>query len=152
MVSHLSTRLGIPAHSPIIPLVIGPEAATMAAARQLLAQGFHVGAIRPPTVPAGTCRLRISLSAGHTLRDVDDLIEAVRRLGLTFTPLTHLMSHPPWTEEWGEEQRRLDVEEDKEMAGGCQGDGGRAVGGRGQSGGLPLTESQQQGGVVRSRL
>eukprot|EP00775_Hariotina_reticulata_P014116 gene14116-14245_t len=62
----VSEALGVPAASPIIPLVVGSEEAALALSRQLLQQGYHVPAIRPPTVPAGTSRLRISLSSGHT--------------------------------------------------------------------------------------
>lgn len=79
----------------------GPEAETMAAARQLLAAGFHVGAIRPPTVPAGTCRLRVSLSAAHTFADIDDLADAILGCRLRFAaPLAHLLLPPPWSREW----------------------------------------------------
>lgn len=69
--------LGVPAGSPIVPVVIGGEAATMAATASLLERGFHVPGIRPPTVPPGTSRLRISLSAAHSTGDVDALAVAV---------------------------------------------------------------------------
>jgi 8-amino-7-oxononanoate synthase len=72
--------LGVQAQSPIIPVVIGGEAETMAVCTALLGRGFHVPGIRPPTVPAGTSRLRISLSAGHSTSDVDELISAVREV------------------------------------------------------------------------
>jgi 8-amino-7-oxononanoate synthase len=68
------------AESPIVPVVIGEAAAAMAASEQLLAEGFLVTAIRPPTVPAGTARLRITFSAGHSEVDVAALAEAVRRV------------------------------------------------------------------------
>jgi hypothetical protein len=110
-VARLSARLGVPAHSPVIPLVIGPEAATMEAAQKLLAAGFHVGAIRPPTVPAGTCRLRVSLSAAHSARDVDALADAIVNScgGAEFTPLPHLTTRPPWSAEWHAQQDALDA-------------------------------------------
>ncbi|MBO0806709.1 MAG: 8-amino-7-oxononanoate synthase [Actinobacteria bacterium] len=56
-----------PGHpSPIIPVVLGDESSAAAAARALLARGLLVPAIRPPTVPAGTSRLRVALSAAHS--------------------------------------------------------------------------------------
>ena len=68
------------AESPIVPVVIGEAAAALAASERLLEQGFLVIAIRPPTVPAGTARLRITFSAGHSEADVEALAEAVRGL------------------------------------------------------------------------
>ncbi len=56
-----------PGHpSPIVPIVLGSEAAALAAARALLDHGIHIPAIRPPTVPKGTSRLRLTLSAAHS--------------------------------------------------------------------------------------
>ena len=68
--------------SPIIPLVVGSEEAALGAAEQLQQQGFLVPAIRPPTVPAGTARLRVALSAAHTLDDVSALTRALARAGV----------------------------------------------------------------------
>jgi 8-amino-7-oxononanoate synthase len=68
--SLVRTRLGVPVTSPIIPLVVGSEAAALQLTQHLLLQGFHVPAIRPPTVPAGSSRLRVSLSAGHSVEQV----------------------------------------------------------------------------------
>ena len=50
-------------HSPIVPIIIGEDAQAAAIAEKLQAQGFDIRAIRPPTVPAGTARLRLSLNA-----------------------------------------------------------------------------------------
>ena len=64
-------------HTPIQPLVLGSEAAVLAAQRALGESGFLVVAIRPPTVPKGSARLRVTLSAAHTDAQVDQLIEAL---------------------------------------------------------------------------
>ena len=56
LVDRLGTRLRVPVESPIIPLVLGAESETMRAAGELLAMGFHVPPIRPPTVKPMTCR------------------------------------------------------------------------------------------------
>jgi 8-amino-7-oxononanoate synthase len=63
--------------SPIIPIVIGDEGGTIGAAQALLQRGILVPAIRPPTVPPLTSRLRITLSAAHTDAEVDLLVEAL---------------------------------------------------------------------------
>lgn len=63
--------------TPIQPVLLGqPEAATAASAT-LLERGFLVAAIRPPTVPAGSSRLRVTLSAAHEEKDVERLVEAL---------------------------------------------------------------------------
>jgi len=59
--------------TPIQPVLLGSPAAALAAQRQLAAAGYWVVAIRPPTVPAGSARLRITLSADHTEAQVDAL-------------------------------------------------------------------------------
>ena len=61
----------------IQPLVVGDNAAALAVAAALHAQGLWVPAIRPPTVPVGTARLRITLSAAHTEADVQRLVQAL---------------------------------------------------------------------------
>lgn len=66
------------AQSAIVPLVLGGATRTIEAGLTLREAGFLVAAIRPPTVPAGTSRLRIAFSAEHTERDVQDLADAVR--------------------------------------------------------------------------
>ncbi len=67
----------LPSTTPIQPVLIGDVARTLAASAALEARNILVPAIRPPTVPVGTSRLRISLSAVHTLRDVDELVSAL---------------------------------------------------------------------------
>ena len=63
--------------SAIQPLVLGESARALAASRLLESRGFLVTAIRPPTVPAGSARLRITLSAAHEEAQVDGLIAAL---------------------------------------------------------------------------
>ncbi len=72
--SHLASA------TPIQPLIIGGNAEVMAAAQALEAQGLWVTAIRAPTVPVGTARLRITLSAAHTHDDVARLLAALGQL------------------------------------------------------------------------
>jgi len=64
--------------SPIVPLLLGEAEAALKAARLLEEEGFLVVAIRPPTVPAGTARLRLTFTAQHPDRDVARLAEVVR--------------------------------------------------------------------------
>ena len=67
----------LPSTSAIQPLVLGEPEQALAVSERLLAEGFLVGAIRPPTVPAHSARLRITLSAGHRPEDVDRLLESL---------------------------------------------------------------------------
>jgi 8-amino-7-oxononanoate synthase len=67
----------MPSSTPIQPVLIGDSAAAVALADELAVQGLLVPAIRPPTVPRGTARLRVSLSADHTLEDVERLVTAL---------------------------------------------------------------------------
>ena len=73
---------GLRAVSPIVPIPVGDEGAALAASAQLLRRGFHVPAIRPPTVPPGTARLRVALSAAHSERDVRELAAALQEVGV----------------------------------------------------------------------
>ncbi|MFM2130667.1 MAG: hypothetical protein RL477_2213 [Pseudomonadota bacterium] len=78
-----ASALGLPeAQSAVVPLVLGEEARALAASAQLAERGFLVTAIRPPTVPAGTSRLRFTFSAAHSDEDVEDLLAAVAAIGL----------------------------------------------------------------------
>lgn len=65
--------------TPIQPLLLGEERRALAVSARLLEAGYLVSAIRPPTVPAGTCRLRITLSAAHTEHQVEGLLDALSR-------------------------------------------------------------------------
>ncbi|MBI2717059.1 MAG: 8-amino-7-oxononanoate synthase [Rhizobiales bacterium] len=72
-------RAGLPdALSPIVPVVIGEEEATLAASRLLADEGFLAAAIRPPTVPAGTARLRLTFTAQHPDDAIERLADIVR--------------------------------------------------------------------------
>ncbi|MDB5893098.1 MAG: 8-amino-7-oxononanoate synthase [Rhodoferax sp.] len=64
-------------HTAIQPLIVGSNEAALALAAALDAQGLWVAAIRPPTVPVGTARLRITLSAAHSAGDVQQLVDAL---------------------------------------------------------------------------
>jgi 8-amino-7-oxononanoate synthase len=66
------------AASPIVPLVLGDAERALALSEELEAAGFLVAAIRPPTVPEGTARLRFTFSAGHSEEQVRALANAVR--------------------------------------------------------------------------
>lgn len=63
--------------TPIQPILIGGSAQAMALSAELRQRGLLVGAIRPPTVPAGTARLRVTLSASHSEAQVDRLLAAL---------------------------------------------------------------------------
>jgi 8-amino-7-oxononanoate synthase len=65
--------------TPIQPVVLGSAAAALAAQRSLAQAGFWVVAIRPPTVPQGAARLRITLSAAHAESEVDELVACLAR-------------------------------------------------------------------------
>ena len=72
----------MPGHpSPIVPIVLGDERRTVAAAAALAEHGLLVPAIRPPTVPPGTSRLRVTVSATHTDAQVAVLIDGLAELG-----------------------------------------------------------------------
>ena len=70
----------LPSETPIQPLIIGPNAETVALSDALRERGILVPAIRPPTVPKGKARLRISLSAAHSVEDVECLAQALQEL------------------------------------------------------------------------
>jgi 8-amino-7-oxononanoate synthase len=61
----------------IQPIVIGSNQAVLQASHDLISQGIWISAIRSPTVPVNTARLRITLSAAHTSTDVDRLVQAL---------------------------------------------------------------------------
>ena len=65
----------------IIPVIIGPEDKTMDMSTKLLEYGVFVAGIRPPTVPPGTSRLRVTVMATHAQEDLDKALEAFERAG-----------------------------------------------------------------------
>ncbi|WP_104654845.1 8-amino-7-oxononanoate synthase [Ralstonia insidiosa] len=80
----LATRFGwqwMPSPTAIQPIVIGENAPALELAAALEREGIRIAAIRPPTVPAGTARLRITLSAAHTDDDIDRLARALEAAG-----------------------------------------------------------------------
>ncbi|MGY2049445.1 aminotransferase class I/II-fold pyridoxal phosphate-dependent enzyme [Methylobacterium sp. JK268] len=77
-----TARLGLPeAQSAVVPVRVGEAEAALGLSRALEARGFLVVAIRPPTVPAGTARLRVAFSAAHAEAEVDALAQALDDLG-----------------------------------------------------------------------
>ena len=61
-----------------MPVIVGDSQRAVALSQKLEAQGFLVGAIRPPTVPLGTSRLRVTFSAAHDDKDIHALATALR--------------------------------------------------------------------------
>lgn len=75
-----ATALGLPlasSQTPIQPLIVGDSARALALSEALMERGFWIGAIRPPTVPRGSARLRVTLSATHDESQVDTLLAAL---------------------------------------------------------------------------
>ena len=70
----------MPSDTAIQPVIIGANDEAMRVAAALYQQGYWVPAIRPPTVPAGTARLRVTLSAAHTEDDIAQLVSAIHQL------------------------------------------------------------------------
>ena len=68
---------------PIQPLIVGDAGAALKCSEALHGQGILVTAIRPPTVPAGTARLRITFSASHTEAHVDRLLDGLEKIFAT---------------------------------------------------------------------
>ncbi len=71
--------LGEP-ESPIVPIILGDDTATMDASLELEKAGYLVTPIRPPTVPQGTSRLRITFTAEHTMAQIEGLVDAISPL------------------------------------------------------------------------
>jgi 8-amino-7-oxononanoate synthase len=86
LIAHFKTgaqQLGLnlmPSDTPIQPILIGEASEATRLSNQLFAAGIHVTAIRPPTVPQGSARLRVTFSAAHSLHDVDELLHQLARI------------------------------------------------------------------------
>jgi glycine C-acetyltransferase len=65
----------------IVPIFVGPAETTMEFSRQLLEQGLFVQGIRPPTVPAGSCRLRCTIMATHETEELEQAAESILAVG-----------------------------------------------------------------------
>ncbi|MFN4282571.1 MAG: aminotransferase class I/II-fold pyridoxal phosphate-dependent enzyme [Alphaproteobacteria bacterium] len=78
-----TAALGLPeAQSAVVPVMLGEPKRALDAAAKLQEAGFMVVAIRPPTVPDGTSRLRVTFSAAHADADIEQLVAAMRKLGI----------------------------------------------------------------------
>jgi 8-amino-7-oxononanoate synthase len=65
--------------SPIVPIIVGSESAAIEFSQRLLSRGLLVGAVRPPTVPRGTSRLRVTLSSEHSAQEIANLVDGLVR-------------------------------------------------------------------------
>jgi 8-amino-7-oxononanoate synthase len=66
-----------PSQTPIVPVCFGSEARALGVSAGLMKRGFFVPAIRPPTVPKGTSRLRLTVSAAHSEAEIGALVHAL---------------------------------------------------------------------------
>ena len=69
--------ISTPSDSQIIPVVIGDNEATLKISEKLKAMGYYIPAIRPPTVPIGTARLRISLTSDTDIKDIERILDTI---------------------------------------------------------------------------
>jgi 8-amino-7-oxononanoate synthase len=83
------------AESPIVPIVIGDAGAALEAQRVLEGQGFLGVAIRPPTVPEGTARLRLAFTAGHSEADIVRLADAISQITMAGPRAGHPVGERP---------------------------------------------------------
>jgi 8-amino-7-oxononanoate synthase len=84
-VERLEEALGADLASPIVPIILGREERALEVSEGLLERGIHATAIRPPTVPEGSSRIRVTLSAAHEASDIEHLVEALSDLGVYST-------------------------------------------------------------------
>lgn len=87
LTSHVRTQINqmgfntCGSETPIIPILIGPTETALTFSQKLLEEGIYIPAIRPPTVPDGTSRLRISLMATHTDEQIQFLLNSLEKIG-----------------------------------------------------------------------
>lgn len=87
LTSHVRTQINqmgfntCGSETPIIPILIGPTETALTFSQKLLEEGIYIPAIRPPTVPDGTSRLRISLMATHTDEQIQFLLSSLESIG-----------------------------------------------------------------------
>jgi 8-amino-7-oxononanoate synthase len=81
--------------SPIIPLLIGDAEAALRLSEALLSHGIYAPAIRPPTVPTGTSRIRLSVTAGHTPAQIERLLEVLQKICASDDGLRERLKGPP---------------------------------------------------------
>lgn len=79
LAARVRSAFALPGDSPIIPIVVGESFAALAAAEHLRGKGLLVPPVRPPTVPRGTSRLRVTLCSDHRDEEVAHLIDELRR-------------------------------------------------------------------------
>ena len=77
---HFSDWKKVASCTPIQPVILGSNANALAAAKLLNEMGYWIPAIRPPTVPAGSARLRITFSANHSIEELKNLIQALQKI------------------------------------------------------------------------
>ena len=77
---HFSDWKKVASCTPIQPVILGSNANALAAAKLLNEMGYWIPAIRPPTVPAGSARLRITFSANHSIEELKNLIRALQKI------------------------------------------------------------------------
>ena len=77
---HSAGRKLPPGDSPIIPIILGAEDDTMTAANRLRDKGLLVAGVRPPTVPRGASRLRVTLSCDHSDGEIEKLLTELNKL------------------------------------------------------------------------
>jgi 8-amino-7-oxononanoate synthase len=77
---HFSDWKKVASCTPIQPVILGSNANVLAAAKLLNEMGYWIPAIRPPTVPAGSARLRITFSANHSIEELKNLIQALQKI------------------------------------------------------------------------